>query len=1104
MNKTKKALASFLAGMTLLSSLPLAAAAAEPAVEESNGVPTVYLSSFGKISYDGNNHVAFRKLNDAVAALGKNGGRIVFTGTLPMSEFVDIEGRAPLTFIGSAAKASASVLNFDGEESVIELHGDFYFENCSLQTKENVSFRTKGNTLSLSNKATAYAKVDFIEAGKTETTYPAPFIISTGSARADGTCGTIAFGSGVGRLIAGGSYLGESFTADTNIEVSGGTLDDLYVGNAKSEGSFAGSSHATVSGGEVGYVLLGSDGGTTNANLSLTLSGGYIKRLRLGASKGTTVNGNVVFENFGGSVGTLLSSKDTVTGNVIVIDATGAVSLDETECDYLVRTVDASVTPVFEGVDFKGFRIADENGFIPEKVFADGAEISHVGGIFTLNKGKTTITVTPAQATKPNREAVFVAGYSDGTFRPSNNLTRAEAITLLSRLLCEDISTLPNIATCDYADVSSDNWFYGPIAFFERLGFLEKLESADGKNISPNAAITRGEFSELCVQVLSALYNGKKFGIRNFSDVSVSNPFYSAIGQLAYLGVSVGYEDGTFLPEKTVTRAEVVTMVNRMLGRSATENIGAAAFSDVESWHWANAQIAMACSPQTVGGVELYTVNPDISKGSYTLLSGDVTVGDQIRALREKIPTMAEKDVTAGIDAISKWQIANILNAPDIPDKEGGTTYYISSEHGNNKNDGLSPETAWQSLRVLQSMETAKLLKRGDTVRFERGGTYIGTLTCFPGVTYSAYGSGPKPVLSASGKNYASEAFWNTTDVENVYKLKDYRFNVGIMVFDFSGVLGNYNELVGDMMVKGVNGFTGYKDLYKDLSFYSDLSDGSLYLCSTKGNPGTRFRSIDVGAVGNLIRPADDVTIDNLTVRFIGSHGVGAGNMKNVTVQNCTFDYLGGSILMGFGGTNLTRYGNALQVYGGCDGWYLYNNWMYQIYDTGMTHQYNSYADQSDCLMDNVRYIGNVVELCHWSIEYYNYDYGKTKHYMYNTYIADNICRLNGYGWGSRIRMSGANLVQSVGIPEDSKNFLMENNLFDRSSGKIFYVNSIGDRALQLKDNLYVQSAGGELGIFFGTTIAASPTAQELLLKAAKDNSIVLQNDDTTIENYNG
>ena len=132
MNKTKKALASFLAGMTLLSSIPLTAAAAEPAVEESNGVPTVYLSSFGKISYDGNNHVAFRKLNDAVAALGKNGGRIVFTGTLPMSEFVDIEGRAPLTFIGSAAKASASVLNFDGEESVIELHGDFYFENCSF------------------------------------------------------------------------------------------------------------------------------------------------------------------------------------------------------------------------------------------------------------------------------------------------------------------------------------------------------------------------------------------------------------------------------------------------------------------------------------------------------------------------------------------------------------------------------------------------------------------------------------------------------------------------------------------------------------------------------------------------------------------------------------------------------------------------------------------------------------------------------------------------------------------------------------------------------------------------------------------------------------
>ena len=1085
--------------MTLFSSFPLPVRAAGAEVEELGGVPTVYLSSFGRLSYDGSNHTAFRKLGDAVTALGENGGNIVFTGTVEMSDLFVADRRAPLTFIGAAAKVSSSVLHFDHDGSV-ELNGDTYFRNCAVQTEPEVPIHTNGYVFSLSDKATAYSTVTFVQGGDNIVTYPAPFILSTGKTPSDGVCGKITYASGMGKLLTGGSYADETLTADTDITVSGGTLEGLYVGNADSTGSFTGSSHVTVSGGSVDYVLLGSSGGTTDANLTLTLSdSGYIKRLRLGAAEGSTVNGSILFENNGGSIGTILSSKDSIAGDVIVVDSVGSLRLESSSYDYYIRTDGAKVTPIFDGKTVKGFHIFDENGFIPQKVWVNGEEISHRNGLFQLKKGDSAVTVTKAEAVMPNREAVFVTGYSDGTFHPSENLTRAEAITLLSRLLCTDIAKLSEVAACDYTDVAETDWYYGPIAFFERLGFLEKLETFGGKNILPNEPIRRGEFAELCIRVLSTLTDGKQFGVTTFSDVPVTNPFYGAIGQLGYLGVSVGYEDGTFLPDKTVSRAEVVTMVNRMLGRTPTGNVGTVSFSDVPAWHWAKDQITAACSPRVVGEYAIYTVEPDIAKGSYTLLSGEATVGDQIRALREKAPNLAEKDVFAGIDAITDRQIETIVNASDIPDKEGGTTYYISSKNGNNKNDGLTPETAWKNLRSLQTMQSAKLLKPGDTVRFERGGTYVGTLACRPGVTYSAYGTGAKPVLSASSKNYGSETFWETTDVENVYKLKEYRFNVGIMVFNFTGELGNYNEIVGDMKVKGVNGFSGYKDLYEDLSFYSDLSDGSLYLYSKEGNPGKRFHSIDVGAVGNLITPADDVILDNLTCRFIGSHGVGAGNMKNVTVQNCTFDYLGGSILMGFGGNNLTRYGNALQVYGSCDGWYLYNNWIYQIYDTGVTHQYNSYDSKGDCTMDNVRYIGNVIELCHWSIEYYNYDYGKTKHFMYNTYIADNICRLNGYGWGSRVRMNGANLVQSVGIPEDSKNFLMENNIFDRSSGKLFYVNSAGDRALQLKDNLYVQNSGGQIGVFFGTTILASPDAQEKLLKAAKDNSLVFQNNDTRL-----
>ena len=1098
MNKAKKISAVVLSGMLLASAMPYSARAAGAEVEDLNGIPTVYLSSFGRLSYNGANHTAFRDLSDAVAALGEAGGQIVFTGTVDMAKFSDSVGRAPLTFIGSGSKATASMLVYDENFTAVELNGDTHFQNCVIKTAENVPIHTNGYNVSLSEKANSASTETFVQGGDNIITYTAPFIFSNGKANG---VGKLSYGSGVGKAVIGGAYGEEVLLGDTETEISGGTLDGVYVGNYNATGQFKGSSQVTVSGGDIQYALLGSDGGTTEGNLTLTVTGGFIKRMRLGAAKDSTVNGNVVLENLGGSIDTVITSKETVNGNVIVIDATGSLSISESGYDYYLRADGATVEPVFDGTTLKGFHIYDKNGFIPEKVMADGVEITHTNGIFTLNKGKNVITVTEAAALTPNRDATFVAGYADGTFRPSNNLTRAEAVTLLSRVLCTDISVLPSIASSDYTDVAPSDWYYGTISFFSRLGFLDKLEGDGGKTVSPNAAITRGEFAELCVNTLSSLYNGKKFGVKIFSDVPVTNPYYSAVGQLGYLGVSVGYEDGTFRPSNTITRAEVVTMVNRLLGRTPTGNGGAATLSDIEG-HWAKDQIVAACNPQFVGETEIFTVTEDISAGSYTLLDG-ATIGEQIRTLREKIPTMAEKDVTAGIDAITNWQIKNILNAPDIADKEGGTTYYISP-NGDDKNDGLSPETAWGSLKKLQTMATAKLLEPGDTVRFERGGTYKGILVCRPGVTYSAYGTGAKPVLSGSSKNYASEELWEETDVKDVYRLTDTMYNAGIMVFDYTGIVGNYNELVGDMRLKGLNGFNTYKDLYEDLTFYSDLSENTVYLCSKEGNPGKRFKTIDIGTVANLIQPADDVTIDNLTCRFVGAHGVGAGTIKNVTVQNCTFDYLGGSVLAGFGGGNITRYGNAIQLYGGCEGWYVYNNWCYQIYDTGITHQYNSYDSKGSCRMDDVRYSGNVVELCHWSIEYYNPDYTGTTHTMNNVYIADNICRLNGYGWGSRIRRGSANLVQSVGIPDTASNILMENNIYDRSTGSLFYTNSTGDRALQLKDNLYVQNAGGLVGTMFGYKVIASPTAEQTLSKSIKDNSILLQNDNASIVNYPG
>lgn len=1104
MTTIKKTLAALLAGLTAALSLPTAVTAASAQVEDLDGVRTVFVSNFGRLTYNGTAFAAFRTPEEAYAALGNEGGRIVFTGTMNLSAFPDEAGRGALTFEGCGNKLTSSILLFDETVTAVELKGDTYLDNCILRTQPEVPVYTNGYSFETSDRFNSYYVENYVSSGNNTITYVAPFTFATGTLISSGTSAKPSvLRAGKTGLLVGGSHGGKNLQGNTSFEIAGGTVALAVAGNADSAGTFSGTSHLTISGGTVEKAVLGSESGVTNANLILSAKGGEIKELILGSSSvASPVNGNVVLMNDGAAIGKVTTAPATVKGVIIAIDRTGSLALEEGDCNYRIRAKDTTVVPVFNGTSLAGFRITDKNNFIPAKVFADGQELTHTNGIFQLPAGSTTVTCESSAAVEVNKNASFVAGYQDGTFQPQKNLTRAEAITLLSRILCADISRLSEIASCDYEDVSTGDWYYGTVAFFQNLGYLDKLEGLGGSTISPNASITRGEFAELCLHVIKEMYDGREFGFKAFSDVPSSSPFYSSIGQLGYLGISVGYEDGTFLPDKTITRAEVVTMVNRFLGRTPTGSQGEVTFSDVDG-HWAKHQIAAACNPAESAGNTVWTVTEDITQGHYDLLEGDVTVGDQIRALREKMPSLAEKDILEGIDQISKWQIRQIVNAKDIPDREGGKTFYISP-NGNDENDGLSPETAWQTLNRLQTFDAMRLLKAGDTVRFERGGEWRGTLICRPGVNYGAYGTGSKPILNASKKNYADASLWTETDVPNVYKCTDRLDNVGIIVYNYSGVLGNYEETVGFLQVVGVDGFTGYKDLYKDLTFCSDLNTGELYVCSTGGNPGTRFQSMEIGANVTMlsVQEPGNVTVDNLTFRFTGGHAVAIGDKENVTVQNCTFDYLGGSILKGFGGANVTRYGNALQVYGGCDGWYLYNNWMYQIYDTGVTHQYNSYASKGPCLMDNVKYIGNVVELCHWSIEYYNPDYEKTKHTFHNTYIADNICRLNGYGWGSQIRQSTAYLFQSAGIPKDTKNFVTENNIFDRASGRIFNVWSDGDRKLELRDNLYVQNANGEIGNFFGATVRANASAPSLLAKNAKDStSRVLINNDITIRN---
>ncbi|MBR5553274.1 MAG: S-layer homology domain-containing protein [Clostridia bacterium] len=1099
----KRLLAIVLSIMLVVCAIPFTFAqvsAAAPAVEIIDGQRTVFLSGFGRMNYQNETKTAFRTFEEALSALGTEGGRICFSGTLNLAEWQDTPGRGPLTFEGVGNKVSGSKLDF-GAKTEVHFLGDTYVSNLMLVTQKDVPIVTNGHVFaSVGNIECNYTE-KFVDGGHNTITYNAPFVFAVGNYSGE-NAGEVTLSAGHYALVAAGSLGPSNVSGTTNFNIAGGEHSEVYSGNYFSTGTFSGTSNLTVSGGNVAKLVAGSESGTTNANLNVTVSGGEITRFFIGSENGSAVGGNVFIALYDGVVKEFVNAKNNIAGKVIIVDGTKNKNIIEGSYDYLITADGVKIEPFYTGLTLSGFSVYDENGFIPTKVFANGTEIAGVNGVYSLPEGKVSVSCESAGAVSPNKEASYVAGYEDGTFKPQNNITRAEAVTMLARIINPDISALSSIVHCDYADVAATDWYMPVIGYFQSLGYLEKL-AGTGNTISPKQNITRGEFAELSRHIITALYNGKEFGIKLFPDVPDTNPYYDSIGQLGYLGVIGGYEDGTFKPDANITRAEAVTMVNRFLGRVPTGNAGATVFFDIDS-HWAKSQIIAACNPAQSAGNTIWTLANDITVGSFELLSGDVTVGDQIRNLYNKIPEISEKDAIAGIDAISKWQINNIINS-ESKYPETGKKFYISP-NGNDANDGLSPETAWKTMEPMSGIKGMKLIKPGDTVLFERGGEWRGVLSCIAGVTYSAYGEGPKPVFNASKKNYADPALWTPTEYPNIYKLSDKLVNCGLAVFDFTGELGNYNELVGTLRLKGLNGVEGYSDLKDDLEFYNDLSTNDFYLYSAEGNPGERFDSIEIahGTNSTSIPQPGNVTLDNLNFRFCGQHGVGVGGHKNITVRNCIFDYLGGSVLRGFHGVNTTRYGNALQVYGSCDGWYLYDNWIYQIYDTGVTHQYNTTYDPGNATMDHVDYIGNVIEYCHWSIEYYNPDYGNTYHTFHNTHIADNICRMNGYGWGTRIRGAVA-LFQSAGITENTENFVTENNIFDRGKSILFNCNSVGDRELQLRNNIYVQNLGGKFATFFGATFNADENTKTKLKNHADDTtSHVLFNNDTTITNYPG
>ena len=677
----------------------------------------------------------------------------------------------------------------------------------------------------------------------------------------------------------------------------------------------------------------------------------------------------------------------------------------------------------------------------------------------------------------------YMNGYSDGTFKPNKTMSRAEACTVVARLLEEEEKIS---GTSTFTDVTADKWYAKYIGFCETKGLLKSYIG----NFLPDQPITRAEFAELVYNTGLAKDTGK---VVTFSDVTEAHPRYAAIKAAASAGLITGYADGTFLPDRTITRAQVVTVINRALGREITaDNLSEDVeytFIDVEPSFWGFAQIAEATMDHTAisGHWASTSTNPsDFIKDEPNLKAG------------------AEK--SAEVEALAIKRRDEIRATESDYSTITGTKYYVSAD-GDDSNDGKTPETAIKTLAAVSKLP----VKMGDGILFRRGDIFRGQLIAIPYVTYSAYGEGEKPRFYRSPENGADASKWTLMEGTNniwIYANED-MVDVGVIVFN-EGEANTYKEMPdyknNTYYYRGTDKlFDIVEALDNDLNFFHKADSktpeggypsrakgdtGKIYLRCDKGNPGEVFDSIEFAVGNNNIAAKSGNVFDNLCIMYGGSHGIGAGNTDGLTVKNCEFGWIGGSI-QHYNETDakkagtITRYGNAVQIYGSAKNYTVENCYVNQVYDAGLTHQSGTAVEMSD-----IYYRNNVLENCVYSIEYFNGAMTNGKSAGKNFVIEGNIMRLAGYGFGSQRYNDGPQShINGWTNANEFEGYVIKNNIFDRSKYYMFRIVSAYKSYLpEVSGNTYIQTYNGnfmEYGVLIATKynyVKAAPVLIKYIL----------------------
>lgn len=323
------------------------------------------------------------------------------------------------------------------------------------------------------------------------------------------------------------------------------------------------------------------------------------------------------------------------------------------------------------------------------------------------------------------------------------------------------------------------------------------------------------------------------------------------------------------------------------------------------------------------------------------------------------------------------------------------SVYYISN-NGNDNNDGLSPQTPWQTIEKVVSEQ-----KSGDVFCFRRGDTFYGMIDSVKGIdeehptVYTAYGQGAKPIISQV--KILKKGVWEKTG-RNIYRMDLYDTR------NFTGNIYNQDKNIGFMKVNGVIYYEkkfDLADLREQWDFFSDDYDKEcpyVYVYSER-NPDEMADEIVMACDIHSAHFVDYVKFENLN--FTGTGGMGICLTSQwARVSDCEFHQIGGSRLVSFH-NKFTRYGNGVEAWSGSGNIIVENCKFSEIYDVAMTIQ----GGVDNISWENIWFRNNKVWNCVQAFEIWSKNIPDARNTGFiNCRFENNICINSGYCWGYEAR----------------------------------------------------------------------------------------------------